>query len=672
MRETYVRFALAGLIVVLMGWLHREKIDPFQSFSLRFNDLNFHLRDNVPHPDIVFAAIDEPSVNRYGRWPWKRSDIAKGLAYLQSSRVVVLDMIFSEPTTADDDTALADMIASQQNSVCGFFLRHNSTQQISPLHKALLYDSALDRLQSDVSIFQNPHFVHTPYAEMNIEPILASCTMSGAFSTLRASDQLFRSYPIAFYYGDYLYPSLAIQTLRLYLNEDITRVDDNRVRIGDHTIDVDDKGFVRLNYYKPEQYQTISFGDLIEGKVAPDLLKDKIVIIGITDVGVSDVRATPMGMMNGPLLHYTFISNVLSHHLIEDLPGITLLLIVLIAFLPLLMIQITKNITVRIVGYFMAYGVLFIGVRAIFIANMYYIDAFFPLITLLLSVMALEADTFIRQEKQGRFLRQAFSNYLSLQLLDKLIASPESLTLGGEKKELTVLFSDIRNFTAMSEVMTAPVLTSIMNRYFTPMTASVLEYDGMLDKYIGDAVMALYNAPVDLNDHPDKACKTALDMLQRLDELNREFVQEGLPVIDIGIGINTAEVVVGNMGSSKRFNYTVVGDGVNLASRIEGLNKVYHTHILITEFTKEKISPDFLIRRLEAVKVKGKANAVLLYELMRDHEQNRACALAFNEAIAFYEQGDFVEASQRFEQISKHHADKTAALFYRKSREQMV
>lgn len=671
MKKQFSTYILIVSVLALIVWLWSEKVEPFHSFSLRFNDVNFHLQSKEPHPDIVFIAIDEPSVNRYGRWPWRREYVAQGLEHLQSANVVLLDMIFSEPTSPEEDIFLGDAIAAQQNSVCGFFLRHRSTQVISELQKELLYDSALDLLQSQVVKAKRPAFVHAQYAEINIESILSSCTMSGTFSTLRASDQLFRSYPIAFYYGEHLYPSLAMQGLRLYLNQDITRVDDDHVAIGEHRIALDEKGFVRLNYYEPSQYQTISFADLIEGKVPQEQLKDKIVIVGITDVGASDVRATPMGAMNGPLLHYTFISNVLSGHLIKEPRNVTLVLILLMALLPMLMFYLSKRIAVRVAIYVVTYLILHVLIRWFFINKTIYIDAFFPLIALLLSAIVIEVGSFIGQEEQGRFIKHAFSNYLSPQLLNKLMASPESLSLGGEKKELSILFSDIRSFTTISEGMTPQELTSMMNRYFTPMTASVLEYGGMLDKYIGDAVMAFFNAPVDLADHPDAACESALDMIERLDELNQVFAKEGLPFIEIGIGINTAEVVVGNMGSISRFNYTVIGDGVNLASRVEGLNKTYHSHILITEFTKAKISSRFLTRKLEAVKVKGKAESVLLYELMRDSERNRACVTAFDAAMDAYEKGDYIQAAEKFAIVSTEYNDRTADLFTQKANEHL-
>jgi len=255
------------------------------------------------------------------------------------------------------------------------------------------------------------------------------------------------------------------------------------------------------------------------------------------------------------------------------------------------------------------------------------------------------------QEKQSRFIEGAFSSYLSPVLLKKLMQEPERLALGGEKKELTIFFSDIRSFTSISETMDPQRLTKFLNRYFTPMSDIVLKHQGMIDKYIGDAVMAFYNAPLDVKEHADEACRSAVEMIDELEELNKTFKKEGLPEIAIGIGINTAEVVVGNMGSAKRFNYTVIGDGVNLASRVEGLNKVYGTHILITEFTKACIGDEFLTRELERVKVKGKEEEVMLYELLKDTPANRELCQKYDIAMRLYKEGKVHEAVQDLEAL---------------------
>jgi len=206
-------------------------------------------------------------------------------------------------------------------------------------------------------------------------------------------------------------------------------------------------------------------------------------------------------------------------------------------------------------------------------------------------------------------------------------------------------------------------LIKVLNRYFTPMTNSVLNNGGMLDKYIGDAVMAFFNAPVTIKNHADAACKSALEMIEELDKLNEKFSQEGLPPIHIGIGINTAEVVVGNMGSDTRFNYTVIGDGVNLASRVEGLTKNYGVNILITEFTVAKLAGDFLYRLIEPVKVKGKDEAVLLYQLLPSTPENLTLVKLYNETLDIYREDRLQEAQKRFEELVKTYNDSVSAYF---------
>jgi adenylate cyclase len=288
---------------------------------------------------------------------------------------------------------------------------------------------------------------------------------------------------------------------------------------------------------------------------------------------------------------------------------------------------------------------------------------FYPLLSLLFSGVAVEAIAFNLQEKSGKFMRGAFSSYLSKDLLDKLIENPDSLTLGGEKKELSILFSDIRGFTTISESMDPVSLIKLLNRYFTPMTNAVLMHGGMLDKYIGDAVMAFFNAPVDVNDHPDAACRAALKMIEELETLNVQLESEGINPIHIGIGINTAEVVVGNMGSDTRFNYTVIGDGVNLASRVEGLTKNYGVEILITEFTVEKLGSGFLYRKIEPVKVKGKDEAVLLFQLMANTEKNQKIKALYDEALEIYIDGNYEKAKELFTILMNDYKDNPSIYF---------
>lgn len=663
MKEKLLYIGIFVPVLLISVLLHIYKIEPFESFSLKFNDVNFNLQYKEPSKDVVFVAVDEPSVNKFGRWPWNREILAKGIDNLSQADVVLMDMIFSEPTTDEQDDMLGGSLLNLNASVCGFFLRHNATQDITEDELTILGDSALDLLQSQVAEFKAPVFISAEYAEVNILSIMRSCTLSGSFTTLTESDNLMRFYPISVYFKNALYPSLGIQGLRVKFNKDVKRVDDTHVSLNEQQIALNEKGFVRLNYYKLEQYNVISFLDVATKKVAPEYFKNKIVILGITEVGAGDVAGTPIGSIPGPLLHYTFLSNFLQNQLITEAPQVTLWIIVFMVLLPFILVALLKKILHRILLNVIVYMALYISVRYLFVVDNVYIDLFYPLLALFFSAVAVEAVAFTFQEKSGKFMRGAFSNYLSADLLDKLIQNPDALKLGGEKKELTILFSDIRGFTTISESMDPVSLIKLLNRYFTPMTNAVLMNGGMLDKYIGDAVMAFFNAPVDVSNHADATCKAALEMIEKLEILNRELEIENIAAIRIGIGINTAEVVVGNMGSDTRFNYTVIGDGVNLASRVEGLTKSYGVNILITEFTVEKLTYSFLYRKIEPVKVKGKNKAVLLFELMANTKENQEMVSFYETALERYIEGDFEKAKKLFETLINDYNDNLSKYF---------
>src|SRR6185295_7148170 len=248
----------------------------------------------------------------------------------------------------------------------------------------------------------------------------------------------------------------------------------------------------------------------------------------------------------------------------------------------------------------------------------------------------------------------AFQHYVPPAVVEGLVADAGALRLGGEKRELTVLFSDIRGFTTLSEGMQPEELVKLMNEYFTVMTERVFAQRGSLDKYIGDAIMAVYGAPVAESEHPGQACRSALEMLRALDELLEKWRPAGLPAIGIGVGINTGPMIVGNMGSATRFNYTVVGDAVNLASRIESLNKTYGTSILISEYTYEQVKNEFPnTREVDSVKVRGREQPVKLYELFPEGRFNADFLAEYREAYAAMGAADYARSAAMFEKLAK-------------------
>jgi adenylate cyclase len=277
-------------------------------------------------------------------------------------------------------------------------------------------------------------------------------------------------------------------------------------------------------------------------------------------------------------------------------------------------------------------------------------------IVLLFATATLVSYFFTLSEK--RYLKVAFQHYVPPAVVEDLVAEAGALRLGGEKRELTVLFSDIRGFTTLSEGMQPEELVKLMNEYFTVMTDRVFAHRGSLDKYIGDAIMALYGAPVVESEHPALACRSALDMMRALDELQKKWQAANLPKIGIGVGINTGSVVVGNMGSATRFNYTVVGDAVNLASRIESLNKNYGTSILISEYTYERVKGEFPdVREVDSVKVRGREQPVRLYELYLPGRYAADWLEDYREAYATLRRGDHARSATMFQQLHARNGD---------------
>ena len=268
-----------------------------------------------------------------------------------------------------------------------------------------------------------------------------------------------------------------------------------------------------------------------------------------------------------------------------------------------------------------------------------------PLTEIASIFMAITIYRYLTEEKEKRVVRNAFQFYLTKSVVDAVLKDTSRLKLGGEKKELTALFSDIRGFTTISERLQPEELVHLLNSYLTPMTDIVFQHEGTLDKYMGDAIMAIFGAPVDQPDHATRACITALDMMARLNELQAKWRAEGLPEVDIGIGLNSGMMVVGNMGSAMRFDYTVMGDNVNLASRLEGINKEYGTNIVISENTLALAKNDVYVRELDAVRVKGKRDPVRIFEL-RGRGKPEAMEAEF---IATFESGIAHYRGQRWD-----------------------
>lgn len=421
------------------------------------------------------------------------------------------------------------------------------------------------------------------------------------------------------------YPNFGIQLVKEFFNIDNEKIeieldDDNDIRLGDIIVPIDERGRFLINYYGPEfSFQYFSYSDVLQNLLPSGTFKDKIVIIGGAATGIGDLWATPFSQsLPGVEKHATVISNILKKDFLYRNKNIWFIDIIFILFFGLALgyflpklspikgavLSISMFVMVLIVNYFL-FAFLNIWVNLIY-----------PAINVLLVSGGVLTFKFFSEERQKRSIKAAFKQYLNPVLVEELAECSDNLQLGGEMKELTVLFSDIRNFTGISEGLSPERLVTIINTYLSAMTKIILDNNGLVDKFIGDAIMAVYGAPLPFEKHPYIACASAFEMIYKLNELRPIWKEMGFPDINIGIGINTGPMVIGNMGSEERFDYTVLGDSVNLASRLEGLNKTYGTNIIISEFTYEQVKEDIIARELDLVRVKGKEKPVKIYELI--------------------------------------------------------
>lgn len=663
--ERLARSLLVLAVALLATGLYLGRPALLERFALPLEDYKFAVRAGLAAPpappaEVVVVAVDETSINRYGRWPWGRATLAELVRRLDQARLVGFDMVFADPTVPAADQGLADAMAEGGNVIAGFFLRNQATHWTSLADLDQLADWAFRDVHVEESTVGVKDY---PFAETNLPAIGAGALAGGFFNGEPDLDGLYRRYPLAFLHQGFILPSLAVQMGR-YAYDREPRLELDRSGVRRFALDrlVLRDGYLRLNYGRLDPAVFVPAADVLDGRIPGDAFRDKLVLIGVTEVGVFDLRPTPIDPVTpGVWIHYTALANLLTGRLLaESLPlDLTLLAAALLAAWT---IGRVRRFGLRIALY-LAGPLLVLAVAngCLLVADLWTRE-FYVLFAYLVLVVALEAHSFFYTERRAGELKRAFTSYVSPEVVREILDHPDKLDLGGVERNITILFSDIRGFTALSEQVSAPQLVQMLNRIHDPLTQIVLAQRGMLDKYIGDAMMALFNTPVALTDHPARAVQAGLEMVAALGEINRGFAAEGLPPVDMGVGINTGDCVVGNMGSKVRFEYTAIGDAVNLASRLEGLCKVYHVRIILSEFTREQLGDTFLLRLLDRVRVKGKSQPVAIYEAMAENADNRRLAAAFAAALASYFAGDFAVAAAAFRRLHEE-GDATAGVF---------
>lgn len=602
------------LLGLLLALLFHHQPGPVAALASAVSDTYYRFNPHTPSRDIVFVAVDHRAVKQFGRWPWPRERIAAGIEKSLQARVIALDMVFSEPTDPEQDKALGAALA-RTTAIGGFLLNGIRNLRPDAAGMSLLANSSLTDIQ-DVRLIESEE------VELSIPEVLAGQAALASLNTLPDKDQRFRHYPAAFVLLGSVQPSLGVQTMQVFLDTQASLhggkgglFGAQTLRYADRVIHLDRNGFTRMNFYPEARFNTISFAQLFAPDFQPELLQGKVVLFGITEAGIADVRATPLGQYPGPLMHATFMANLLDGQGLRELRTPEMAAVLLLVLAASMATMLVRQILLRAFLYLAMTCVVYLAGLLLYRHAGIWMESGYAMTGVAFSALLIETSLLSHSKKHAEKLRLAFSTYLPPGLVNRIVENPDQLKLGGEKKEVSVLFSDIRGFTSMSEGVSPEHLAEIMAAYFQPMTEAIFDQGGTLDKYIGDAIMALFNAPLDQPDHVLAACRAAVAMQYAQIRVNESLATAGTPALKTGIGIHCGPAIVGNLGSSIRFNYTAIGDTVNLASRLESATKQLGVDIVISESVYRRIGSMLPCRALGEIHLAGKEQPQTVYAL---------------------------------------------------------
>ena len=597
---------------------------------------------------VTVVDIDEVSLGKFGQWPWPRTRIADLVANLTrlGAAAIAFDIMFAEPDRLNPDVA-ADTFRNLDEETRVKLRALPSNDQILADamrgSRVILGETGLPQVFTELDntlpvtglamLGEDPkRFMFEFPGLLRNTPVLEQAASGRGLLTIKPErDGIVRRVPMITQAQDTTMPSLSFEMLRVITGSDTILIKTDKAGIQSIgvkgfqiTTDLNGQLWVHFAHHDPQI--VISAADLLEGKVVPEKIKGKLVLVGTSAAGLNDIKTTPVDpAMPGVEIHAQVLESALTHAVLAQPyygPALEFFSALLLGLLVIAFAPGFGPVTLVVVG--ALFAATLIGTSWYFYTQQrLLIDFTYPLLSTTLIYLTLIFSSFVREQAQRRQIRSAFGQYLSPALIEQLAQSPEKLVLGGEEREMTIMFSDVRGFTTISESYKHDPqgLTALMNRFLTPLTNAILARKGTIDKYMGDAIMAFWNAPLDDREHQLNACEAAVDMLERIDELNKERELEAqhgghayIP-INVGVGLNTGTCVVGNMGSDLRFDYSVLGDSVNLASRLEGQSKEYGFPIIVGSNTALAVKDRFAILELDFVMVKGKKEPEVIYAI---------------------------------------------------------
>lgn len=590
-----------------------------ESIETLLLDYRFQIRNLIDRPekpdDIVIAAIDEKSLARYGRWPWPRKLQAELIEniFRDDPRAVAVDIFYPEPESAEADAALAAVMQKYRDRLVialGFEVEGGLTfegEMEDPLYDHTILKIQNLKLLRSLEAFR---------VLLPPEPIAGSATFGHVYS-LPDRDGKLRWESLYIKYGDEYFPSLALQAARITKGltlQDISIAGGQGVDMEGLWIPTDEFGRLHVKYIGGQGSITyVSAADVLSGEIPIGYFRGKTVLVGTSAIGTYDQKVSPFSAnMPGVEKNATVVANIIHADFMKRAPLYSDLFAVLAAGLLSILIGRRK----KAIGYFIYYTFLMFLILAVnqtaFSLYSLRMNLIYPLLTVLAIGTYLISYRYLVQERKAREIRKMFSSYVTERVVNELIKNPDMARLGGDRREVTVLFSDIRGFTNFSEKHEPEEVVAILNEYLTAMTDIVFRWEGTLDKFIGDAIVAFWGAPIEQKDHSERAVRCALHMIKKLGELREKWVSEGRAPLSIGIGLNAGEVLVGNIGAEgKKMDYTVIGDHVNIGARVESLTRQFDADILFTEPVFNNIRQDVEHGRVGHVSIKGIADVVV-------------------------------------------------------------
>jgi adenylate cyclase len=678
-KKVLIQLFIFFVTVCLMLGVYLRYPTFYDAFENRINDMMFLFRGaKKADENIIIIDIDEKSLRDLGQWPWSRDKVATLLQNLADYGVgmVGLDVVFAEADNSsprkvfqklglrhedvvDYDFLFGEVVA-QTPTILGYVFALGD-DGIKPERQPTTQAIIVEKNRPQTSLLLKPH-----RAILNIPEVQEKAYSSGYFNTIPDNDGVVRSIPLVMEYDGALYPALSLEMMRIALDEKkiIINYDQKGVEsieLGAVRIPTDYFGRMLVNYRAGQNsYPYISASEIYHKKVSSKLIEGKIALLGTSAAGLLDLRSTPFeSVYAGVEVHANAIDNILNQDFISKpvwINGVDVVSIVLVGVLSFFILLINSAVVSFLLFVALNFGLLFLHYKSMFDAGLV-LNTIIPFLMLNLLFILGQGVNYLFESRQKELIKAKFSKKVSSAVVEELIKSSDD-ALEGKEEEITIFFSDIRGFTSISESMGSPkALIALLNAYMTPMVETIVRYQGTVDKFIGDAIMAYWNAPMRVENHPDKALRASVEQILSLKALNETFKQEGLPLIDIGIGLNTGLSIVGEMGSRGRSDYTCIGDAVNLASRAEGLCKPYGAKIILSEFTQEKLKEEYALLELDVVRVKGKEEPIRIYEcygdfrgVWKDYDKYK---LEYMNALGLYRQGEFEKALEEFCKIGQ-------------------